>query len=277
MEIYFLDFIEDMDIEISVVIPVYNSGDEAVRAIESVINQTRFDAIKEIIVVDDGSVDSSFEKISSLKEEKIKLVKQENKGAAGARNTGIKMAQAEYIALLDSDDTWVKEKIQNQIEILKQNKQIDAIGSAIDVYQLDTGEKITEKVRKISVKQYLRRNYPQTSTILFKKDLLENVGFFITGMRYAEEGVFFLRLAAINQLYYTIEPLVNYGNGKPSFGHSGLSGNLRKMHEGIFELHKFALKNKYINCTSYFIFNVYEELKYIRRCGISFVRKICKK
>lgn len=266
-----------MDIGISVVIPMYNSGKTIIRAIDSVLNQTRYDLINEIVVVDDGSFDSSFDIVNSIENEKIRIIRQKNMGAAVARNTGIKNSNSEYIALLDSDDVWTKDKIQKQVEIMESDNRINAIGSAIDVYQVDMGEVITDTVRKISVMQYLKKNYPQTSTIIFKKSILERDGYFINGMRYAEEGILFLRLAVKDQLYYTIDPLVNYGYSKPTFGHSGLSGNIKEMHKGILKIHSFALKCNYISLMSYFTLNIYEELKYIRRKIIFYKRKFDKR
>ena len=80
---------------VSVVIPVYNSEKTIKQAIDSVLKQTAFNEIKEIIIVDDGSTDSSNDIILDLikKEQNIKLYIQENKGAAFARNIGMKEAR----------------------------------------------------------------------------------------------------------------------------------------------------------------------------------------
>ena len=100
---------------ISAVIPTYNRGELAVRAVESVLNQTR--QPEEIILVDDGSLDDTRQLISQY-EHKVTYLYQENSGSAVARNNGIQNAKSEWIALLDSDDTWDKEYLSRMKEII---------------------------------------------------------------------------------------------------------------------------------------------------------------
>lgn len=109
--------------KISVVIPSYNRAVFLERTIESVIKQTYKNF--EIIVVDDESVDNTFEVIDSIKSKykkiEIKYIKHsKNKGESGARNTGIKESTGDYIAFLDSDDEWAENKLQRQIEFLEE-------------------------------------------------------------------------------------------------------------------------------------------------------------
>ena len=87
---------------ISVVIPVYNGEEYVKRCIDSVLSQTYTDY--EMIVVNDGSTDSSEQIIKGIKSDKIKYIYQKNKGAAAARNRGISEAKGEYLFFLDSDD-----------------------------------------------------------------------------------------------------------------------------------------------------------------------------
>ena len=103
---------------VSVVIPVFNTEDFIEEAIESVLAQN-YPSI-EIIVVDDGSTDGSAEKIRQLQQQdsRILLIQQRNEGVASARNAGIAVAQGEYIAPLDADDIWLKDKISEQVKAL---------------------------------------------------------------------------------------------------------------------------------------------------------------
>jgi glycosyltransferase involved in cell wall biosynthesis len=89
----------------SVVIPLYNRRDVIQATLQSVLAQTEQDF--EIIVVDDGSTDNPAEVIQALHDPRIKYLRQENKGASAARNTGIKAAQGHFIAFLDSDDVFL--------------------------------------------------------------------------------------------------------------------------------------------------------------------------
>lgn len=94
--------------QISVVIPSFNRIQTLVRAIESVLNQ--HSVVDEIIIVDDGSEDDTAALVSQ-DYPNIKLIRQTNQGVSAARNTGIRQARFEWIALLDSDDSWLPEKI----------------------------------------------------------------------------------------------------------------------------------------------------------------------
>ena len=103
---------------VSVVIPVFNAADYIVEAIKSVLIQS-YPAI-EIIVVDDGSTDDSAKKIRRYQQQdsRIQLIQQRNKGVASARNAAIAIARGEYIAPLDADDIWLREKISLQVNAL---------------------------------------------------------------------------------------------------------------------------------------------------------------
>ena len=103
---------------ISVVIPTYNRIELLKRSIDSVINQT----IKpsEIIIVDDGSNDGT-EAMVKKKYDSLKLIKQKNKGASAARNSGIKASSGEWICFLDSDDEWKNDKLEKQIIAVANN------------------------------------------------------------------------------------------------------------------------------------------------------------
>ena len=104
---------------VSAIILTYNRANLIEKAIKSVLKQTYQDF--EIIVVDDGSTDNTGEIIRGFKDKRVKYIKKykENKGSSVARNIGIKVARGKYIALLDSDDEWLPEKLDKQIKILQ--------------------------------------------------------------------------------------------------------------------------------------------------------------
>jgi len=105
---------------ISAVIPVHNRPHLVTRAVASVLAQTK--KIDEIIIVDDGSTDSTAETLKQLGSQII-YIRQDNKGVSAARNAGIKRAQSEWIALLDSDDEWLPEKTENAADFVQRNPQ----------------------------------------------------------------------------------------------------------------------------------------------------------
>ena len=99
--------------EISVIIPTYNRCDLLKRAINSVIKQTI--TPKEIIIVDNGSTDQTYQMVSSLFPE-INYFIEKKRGVSAARNKGILESKSKWIAFLDSDDAWKPTKLENQME-----------------------------------------------------------------------------------------------------------------------------------------------------------------
>ena len=259
-------------IKYSVVIPMYNNEGTIEKTIQSVINQTKYDLIDEIIVVNDGSTDKSLEIVNSLileKNSKIKILNKTNGGASSARNVGIKNTRNEYIALLDADDVWLPNKLEIQNEILEKYTDIKVLGSNRIGEIIKYGTKITDSIYRISPFRYCIKNWPCTPSIIFRKSLFKNDLYFNESMTHAEEGIFFLEVASCFGLYYTIEPLVFCGDGKPTYGHSGLSKKLKKMHKGIKMMHEIASEKGYISFFQRKILDCYEDIKYLKRIFVS--------
>jgi FkbM family methyltransferase len=106
-----------MDPLVSVIIPVYNAERYIGRTLESILNQTYKNV--EIIVINDGSTDKSEQIISNYQNEKIKYIYQENRGCSAAKNTGLAYAKGDFIQYLDADDLLSNDKIEKQVELLK--------------------------------------------------------------------------------------------------------------------------------------------------------------
>ncbi len=103
---------------VSVVIPTYNRTHAVGRAIRSVLNQTYQNF--EIIVIDDGSTDTTPEVVAGFHDPRLRYVRYaENRGGGPARNAGIEVARGKYIAFLDSDDEWLPAKLEKQVELLQ--------------------------------------------------------------------------------------------------------------------------------------------------------------
>jgi glycosyltransferase involved in cell wall biosynthesis len=104
-------------VDVSVIIPTYNRASLVAEAIESALRQTR--PPREIIVVDDGSVDDTRQVLASFGDQ-ITAIHQDNKGVGGARNRALEVAQGRYLAFLDSDDLWMERKLEWQVAIMEQ-------------------------------------------------------------------------------------------------------------------------------------------------------------
>ncbi|QSX09600.1 glycosyltransferase family 2 protein [Alkalibacter rhizosphaerae] len=110
-----------MSPQCSVVIPVYNREEYIERTLRSILNQTFKDI--EVIVIDDASTDQSWNKIQEVARQDPRIRTYRNKtnaGVAETRNRGICLAEGKYVALLDSDDVWVKDKLQRQMAQIKE-------------------------------------------------------------------------------------------------------------------------------------------------------------
>ncbi len=111
---------------VSVIIPTYNTTAFIVEALESVFAQTYTDF--EVIVINDVSPDTDeLEQFLGPFRELILYLKQENQGLAGTRNVGIRRAQGEYVAFLDSDDCWLAGYLASHMKVLEENPEIDVI------------------------------------------------------------------------------------------------------------------------------------------------------
>ncbi len=109
--------------DISIVIPTYNRCKFLKRAINSVLDQTI--DVREIIIVDNGSTDNTYEMISSLFPQ-ITYIYEKKKGVSIARNVGIKNCHSTWVALLDSDDEWEPKKLEKQLFLQIITKKIQA-------------------------------------------------------------------------------------------------------------------------------------------------------
>ena len=251
----------------SVVIPMYNSSATIHKTIESVINQTRYDLVEEIIIVNDGSTDNSTEIVKGLlaNNKKIRLLNKKNGGAASARNVGIKATKNNMVALLDADDEWLPEKIEIQDKVFESHKEIKALGSNRVGESIRLGTLVHPGVRKISPIDYCIKCWPCTPSLIFDKSLFGNALWFPEDMTHAEEGLFFLKLAHGAGLFYSMDELVLCGGGKRAFGASGLSGNIELMHKGVLLMINRAGAERIINPVFVPILKLLEEIKYIRR------------
>ncbi|RYJ37852.1 Glycosyl transferase [Flavobacterium anhuiense] len=255
--------------KISIIIPMFNSEKTIHKCMTSILEQT-YDGIMEVIVVNDGSTDKSKEIVEDFiinNKSKISfnLINKSNEGVSSARNVGLMASSGGWIALLDSDDRWLPNKIENQIKILKENLNIDFLGCSRNNETLKILGKKINTLHKVNVKELLIKMYPQTSTVIFKRILFELYGGYNEKMTHAEDGELWVRYCANSSFYYSPQSLVVTGEGKPSFGHSGLSANLKKMHMGNMYILKQALINKLINVWSFLLFWFYYQIKYFRR------------
>ncbi|MBL8850099.1 MAG: glycosyltransferase family 2 protein [Planctomycetaceae bacterium] len=174
---------------ISVVIPAYNAEGCVARAIESVLAQTQ--AVREIIVVDDGSRDATAAAVEQFGAD-VRLIRQSNAGPAAARNHGVREAHCEWIAFLDADDAWLPSKNERQAACLEQEQ----VG-VVHCYVVDVAEKFKYDGEQ-TFDRLWRQNAIGTSTAIVRKSAWEAVGGFYEDRRLmgVEDYHFWLRVTA---------------------------------------------------------------------------------
>lgn len=194
---------------ISVVIPTYNRAHLIIESLQSVLDQTL--QPYEIIVVDDFSTDNTEEIVKSLNSPLIKFVKNSRKkGANGARNTGILMAQGEYIAFHDSDDIWFPKKLEEQYLILKKYTENYICFCSMVSVNAQKQENIIPK-RHVSTSMVPKilenRNVISTQTIFMHSKLAKDVLFDEDLKRY-QDWDFVLRLIDRNVLVFHLNKIL---------------------------------------------------------------------
>lgn len=208
---------------VSVIIPTCNREREVVRAIESVQRQTYSNL--EIIVVDDCSKDSTFATVKAIDDPRIQALQHStNLYAGAARNTGMKAASGKYIAFLDSDDTWVPEKIELQVQLLEQNKEAGFCFAGVTMQkgrgyrEKDLLPNLPAKISKedLLTAYMLGKVIFITSTMMFRRNLLDEVGLMDESLRRNQDIDFFIRFIESSNPASIEQPLTNFfPNGKP--------------------------------------------------------------
>ena len=164
---------------VSVIIPVYNVEKYIRETITSVLNQTYTNF--ELLIIDDESPDNTVNIVKKFQDSRIRIIHQKNRGLAGARNTGIRNAKGDYIALLDGDDVWLPEKLAQHVEHLNKNPHIgvsfsqslfiDDDSNSLGIYQMP-------KLTDITPEHLLCRNpIGNGSAPVIRQEVFAEIGF----------------------------------------------------------------------------------------------------
>ncbi len=170
--------------KISVIIPVYNGEAYLAETLDSVFAQTL--APYEVIAIDDGSTDGSPE-ILRRYGDRITVVRQENQGVAGARNTGLAHATGEAIALLDQDDLWPPDRNRQMAEALATAPEMEVVAGLVETINQITVPRTVPMNMETMHKEVL------VGSLLVRRRLFDRLGGFSTGVGYGDDTDFFLR------------------------------------------------------------------------------------
>jgi glycosyltransferase involved in cell wall biosynthesis len=177
---------------VSVVIPCYNYGRFVCEAVDSALSQTHPHA--EVIVVDDGSTDDTRDRLVPYGD-RIRYIRQENKGLSAARNTGIRHATGEWVALLDADDWWHKQKLEMQLQAVAGRDDVGLLGSPSGANLPETLPFVAHP-NKLGVRDFLLSSRFGPSGAMIRRRCFDSVGLFNEELRSIEDRDMWLRIAA---------------------------------------------------------------------------------
>lgn len=201
----------------SIVIPLYNKAKSIEKTINSILSQT-FQEF-EIIVVDDGSTDSSAEVVKTISDNRIRLIQKENGGVCSARNRGIIEAKYDYVAFLDADDTWDENYLLEQSKLIQEFPLAYMWG--INFAEMTDGKLarylptgLSEKFRGY-VEDYFNikgriSDLFCSSSVVIKKEVFDKIGFFDERIKYAEDNDMWFRIIASYPVAFYDQYMVFY-------------------------------------------------------------------
>ncbi|HET8781118.1 MAG TPA: glycosyltransferase family A protein [Pyrinomonadaceae bacterium] len=209
---------------ISIIIPAYNAAEFMGETLDSVFAQTFTN--HEVIVINDGSPDTEqLEQVLQRYPSNLRYIKQENQGAAVARNTGLRAATGEFVAFLDADDTWLPEFLEKQLALLKSNGAdlvfADALLSGDSQLHGRTFMQLNPVGGEVTAENLLALKVTVlTSTVLARRSPVLDVGLFDVSLRRGQDFDLWFRLAKAGARFaYTREVLAHH-----RIVESGLSG-----------------------------------------------------
>lgn len=187
-------------LDISVIIPTYNREQYIERAIRSVIEQDdqgREYMIREVLIVDDGSVDDTETVVKGIDDNRINYIKLPvNGGAIAAWNKGIQMAESDWIAFQDSDDEWHRDKLIKQVLYLKEHNDCDMVSHPFEAFFSDGSSMCTRVVETDKmIEELAKSNFIGTPTMLIRKDALLKMGGFNPKIKALQDWDFVIRFA----------------------------------------------------------------------------------
>jgi glycosyltransferase involved in cell wall biosynthesis len=204
---------------VSAIIPAYNAARFLPTSIESVIRQT-YDQW-EIVVVDDGSTDDTREVVSSYAHrlgDKLRYVYQPNAGLPAARNTGIRNAQGDLVALLDADDIWLPTRLERSVAAMDADPEIGLVHGRFERVNLEGKHMdnlqpsfpVQHLSGRISGRIYTREVHLGCPTVTFRKSCIEKAGWFDETMRATEDRDLWFRIALHYKVGFINETIASY-------------------------------------------------------------------
>ena len=231
---------------VSVIVPVYNMSKYLRQCLDSILSQTLKEI--EIICVDDGSTDDSLEILSEIavKDSRVRVLQQENKGSGAARNYGIIEAKGEYIAFMDSDDWYPSDDVLEVLYKLCKEFKVSIAGGSLVLWDNKIREASSNYVFPssgiMSYRDY-QNPYFYQRFLYSHRMLQENQIVFPDYLRGQDPPFFVKSMATAHSFYVTTKPTYCY-----RFGYKKLNWNVRKANDymkSIIDLLQLSIINQY--------------------------------
>lgn len=259
-----------MSSTVAVVIPTFNSALTIERALISVLVQTQLP--NEVIVIDNASADDTIALVHAFAAKhqdvtwKIEALSL-NVGPGAARNLGWDIAESDLIAFLDSDDSWLPEKLEMQCETVDRHPESSLFGHRYIVVLQDEAASWSQAagnrpvIDRFDLGHFLLRNRLSTPTVMLRRTIPER---FPTEFWHAEDYALWLRIVAVHGpaifQRHTLTLL-----HKSTYGDSGLSSNLAQMHRGELRAVRHLRQTHNIGMFGELLVNLWLRVKYFRR------------
>lgn len=199
---------------LSVILPVYNCEKYLAVCIESILVQTFKDF--ELIIIDDGSTDQSYNIIKSFRDSRIIVSRQNNKGLACTLNYGLKISKADIVARIDADDICFPERFEKQYEFLMNNEEYIIVGSQAVIIDKEGNRVYTTNSHEVPcLNQEIKNKFPLNpfihSSVMFrKKYVIECGGYYEPIKHYFEDLILWNKLKKYGKMYNLSSPLIYY-------------------------------------------------------------------
>lgn len=247
----------------SVIIPLYNKEAFIEKTLKCVLNQTYTDY--EIIIVNDGTTDSSLERINHLKDNRIKVFHQENQGVSVARNKGMELARGEYFCFLDADDEWRNDYLETFYDTIAKFSEYKVFSAAIE---LETEKRLIPAqyalTNQIGSYFYLENFFKAstkfsiiwTSCAVFHKSVFDISGNFDTSIRSGQDMDLWIRIGVNYKVVFINKILAKY-----VFDSNSLSRNSFYKKSNKVKYYKFySLEKKHPEIKTFLDLNRYSEI-----------------
>jgi len=243
---------------VSVIIPVYNAENFLEKAVHSVLEHT---CVGEVILVEDGSLDNSYElciKLSQMEDRIVLLTHPHrvNKGAATSRNLGIEKSSFPLISFLDSDDVYYSNRFQASVHLLSKNMNLNACFGIVEMINSTNGKTKPMGLLKWDPKSnlltyLLKGGYFHTNSIIVRKQFFDKVGYFNQTCWPHEDSELWIRMAAKGEIVSISDtnPIASYiihdNNLSKVASYHSKKVLWKSVYRKVFYL-SIGLKNKYL-------------------------------